>query len=843
MTGTEPYLHFPGNAMALISVLNRWQKDPSIGPNIAAWLTVPSREAIWSDFPPALDSRLVSFLESQGIQRLYQHQERCLQSILDGKNVVLSTGTASGKSLAYQLPILDEILNNEQSKALLIFPTKALARDQLAWLNAFPEVTASPYDGDTPQNQRKAIRENANIIISNPDMLHLGILPYHTHWADFFAHLKFIVLDEIHIYRGVFGSHVANLIRRLKRITSHYGSSPQYILTSATIGNPLGLGTSLLEGDLILIDEDTSSRGEKHFLIYNPPIVDPKFGLRASMQREAVRLADDLISSGLQTITFGRSRRSVEFMLSRLRERSSVDPQSLQAYRSGYLASQRRALEAGLRSGEIRGIAATTALELGVDIGGLDASVMAGYPGTVAGTWQQAGRSGRGENPSLAVLALSATPLDQYISLHPEFLFSSRPESALINANNLLIALAHIKCAAYELPFEKEACFGTFTKEDTDELLSVLESMGVVHNSGGNYYWMADAYPSAEVSLRSTSPRQFSLQLIDDESHRSLLGTIDEESAMWMIHPGAVYFHQGNSYLVESLDLDHHQALLVPFYGDHYTEAVKNVDFESLDLLGEDKIPGAIKHYGEIQVTSLVTAYKKINWNRYELLGTESLDLPPSMLQSMGFWLTLSEETETRLRDIGSWNSSPNDYGPNWKLIRQEVISRDEHTCAVCSHVFSDSILHVHHKSPLRSFSSLAEANQLSNLITLCPRCHQRAETVVRVNSGLGGLGYLLHNLAPLLLMCDPRDLGLYAEHSSPFGGGRPTILLYEQIPAGIGFSHFLYNHIQELLELSFSVLRGCQCENGCPGCVGPGGELGSGGKKETEAILEILCQ
>lgn len=829
--------------MPLISLLHRWKKDPSIGPNIAARLTLPSREPAWADFPPALDSRLNSFLKNQGIRRLYQHQEQCLRYIRQGKNIVISTGTASGKSLSYQLPIIDKILKNDHSKALLLFPTKALARDQLAWLNEFPDIKAFAYDGDTPQNQRKTIRENANIIISNPDMLHIGILPYHTHWTDFFSRLKFIVLDEIHIYRGVFGSHVANLLRRLKRITRHYGSCPQYILTSATIGNPLQLGNSLLEDDLVLIDEDTSSQGEKHFLIYNPPVIDHKFGLRASMQREAVRLSDNLINSGLQTIIFGRSRKSVEFILSRLRERSSFDSQALQAYRSGYLAEQRRELEFGLRSGDIRCIAATTALELGVDIGGLDASVMAGYPGTIAGTWQQAGRSGRGDNPSLAVLVLSATPLDQYIALHPDFLFSSRPENALINANNLLIALAHIKCAAYELPFENGERFGTFDINETSELLSVLENMRLVHKSDGKIFWMSDHYPSADVSLRSTSPQQISLQVTDADGQISLLGTIDQESAPWMIHPGATYFHQGYSYLVESLDLELQKASLIPFDGDYYTVPIKKVELESLHLLGEKMISGAIKYYGEIQVTSCVDAFKIINWNKYELLGTEKLNLPPSILNSMGFWLTLSEGTETLLRESSSWHSSPNNYGPDWKHIRQIVLARDEYICAMCHHAFPDSVLHVHHKTPLRSYSSLDEANNLSNLISLCPRCHQRAEAVVRVNSGLRGLGYLLHNLAPLLLMCDLRDLCLYADHSSPFGSGRPTILLYERVPAGIGFSLFLYESFSELLDMSLSVLRDCPCENGCPGCVGPGGELGSGGKEETKAILDLLCR
>ena len=827
--------------MPLLPLLNRWKKDPSIGPNIAAWLTIPSRNPRWSNFPPNLDERLKNYLETRGVFKLYQHQEDCYREIILGKDVVLSTGTASGKSLSYQLPILDEILKNNHSTALLLFPTKALARDQLTWLTKIPDIAAFPYDGDTPQNQRKSIRDKADIIISNPDMLHLGILPYHTHWGEFFSQLKFIVLDEIHMYRGVFGSHVANLLRRLKRITSHYGSNPQYILTSATIGNPLQLGISLIENDLVLIDEDTSSRGEKHFLIYNPPIINPQFGLRANMQSETIRLADDLITSGLQTIIFGRSRRSVEFMLSRLKDRSSLPDQALQAYRSGYLAEERRQLESDLRSGDIRCITATTALELGVDIGGLDASLLAGYPGTIASTWQQAGRSGRGDNPSLSILSLSATPLDQYIALHPDFLFSTHPEHALINPDNLLIVLSHIKCAAYELPFKAGDRFGVLKSDQTFELLTVLKNLRYIHHTGEKFYWMSDDYPASDISLRSTSPQQVSLQVTGDDGQISLLGTVDRESAPWMVHPGAIYLHQGNSYRVETLDFDKHKAELVPFQDEYYTEAVKNVEFESLNLLGEEDIPGAIKYYGEIQVTSVVNSYKKINWKRYELLDSVKLDLPPTVLNSVGFWLALSEETEEILRRSGDWHSSPNEYGPDWMDIRLQVLSRDEHTCAVCGRSLPASDLHIHHKTPLRSFSSLTEANQLSNLISLCPRCHQRAETVVRVRSGLSGLGYLIHNLAPLLLMCDPGDLGLYTEYDSPLGFGRPIILIYEQIPAGIGFSHFLFEHIPELIEKAVSVLQGCPCESGCPACVGPGGELGLGGKEETAAILDVL--
>jgi len=559
------------------------------------------------------------------------------------------------------------------------------------------------------------------------------------------------------------------------------------------------------------------------------------------MQRETIRIADEVISAGLQTIIFGRSRRSVEFMLTRLQDRPSLASKTLRAYRSGYLASQRREIESGLRSGEIRGITATSALELGVDIGGLDACLLAGYPGSIAGAWQQAGRSGRGDSPSLAVLMLSSNPLDQYIGLHPDFLLASSPESALINADNLLIALSHLKCAAYELPFDKEVPFGSFTVEQTSQLLTALENMGKVYISDQKAFWMSDDYPAADISLRTTSPQQISLQLINFDGIPANLGTIDKESAFWMVHPGAIYLHQGISYRVDQLNLDQHKAILAPFEGDYYTEAVKKLDFKSLDKPTSKDIPGGMKSYGEIEVTSSVVSYKKISWKRYEVLGTESLSLPPSTLTSMGFWITLSEGTEAVLRDTGSWNSSPNAYGPDWEDIRREVLARDKHTCVMCGRLFPHSTLHVHHIKPFRSFSSPREANHLSNLISLCPRCHQRAETVVRVNSGVRGLGFLLHNLAPLLLMCDPGDLGLFTDVVSPLGDQRPIVLLYEHAPAGIGFSQFLFDHISDLLRKALHVVRSCPCQNGCPACVGPGGELGSGGKKETEAILSIL--
>ena len=828
--------------MSLTSFLKRWKSDPSIAPNISAWQVFPKREPEYADLPFNLDQRLKSHLISQGIQSLYLHQYQAWQEIQSGHNIAQVTGTASGKTLSYMLPVLHNLLENGSRRALFLYPTKALAHDQLDALEAFSVVTAAAYDGDTPTGHRAGIRRSSQIIVSNPDMLHLGILPYHTHWEGFFSNLHYVVLDEMHTYRGVFGSHVANVIRRLKRVANHYGSSPQFLLTSATIGNPLAHAEALIEEQVILIAKDYSSRGEKHFLIFNPPVIDDALGLRVGMQRESVRLASEIINAGFQTILFGRSRKSVEFMLTKLRNNSSIPPDSIRAYRSGYLPSQRREIESGLRSGQVRAVAATTALELGIDIGGLDASIIAGYPGSIAGAWQQAGRSGRADNPSLSLLVASSNPLDQYLALYPEYLFNSNPESALIDPDNLLIALNHIQCAAYEIPFEDSDRFGNFSHLETKELLDFLQQSGILHQSQNKYFWMKDAYPAAGFSLRTTSNQQVTLKLVNSAAKISVLGIIDKESAYWMVHPGAIYLHQGESFLVDNLNLESNIASLSPINPDYFTEPERQTSFTVEKLLEKCPLRAAEKSLGEITVTTQVSGYKKIKWSQYEILGRESLNLPSTSLKTTGFWITLSSETEAAIREIELWSSSPNEYGPDWSTLRETILLRDENTCQVCGKSGDNNPLHVHHKKPLRGFPSFEEANQLDNLITLCFRCHNRAESVVRVNSGIRGLGYVLHSLSPLFLMCDPGDLGVHTDFNSPLGDGRPVVLIHEQIPAGIGFSKSLYDKAKELLETAFELVRACSCLEGCPSCVGPGGEKGYGGKMETLAILELLC-
>jgi DEAD/DEAH box helicase domain-containing protein len=827
--------------MTLSDLLSRWRADPSIGPNFSTWETIPRRQPRFAPFPEDLHPTLRESLRSAGIRQLYLHQEKVWQLIKRKQHTAIVTGTASGKTLAYNLPVLDQLYQDPGLRALYLFPTKALAHDQLEVLHELGPLPAASYDGDTPARDRPGIRRRAHLVISNPDMLHLGILPHHTEWSLFFEQLRFVVLDEMHTYRGVFGSHVANVIRRLKRTASHYGSEPTFITTSATIGNPQELAEQLIEEPVELVDEDTSSRGEKHFLVYNPPIVDQKLGLRAGMQRESERLVRDALACQLQTILFGRSRKSVEFMISRLRETSGLPQAALQAYRSGYLPAQRREIEAGLRSGRIRLAAATNALELGIDIGGMDAAVLAGYPGTISSTWQQAGRSGRSDQPSVSVLVVSSQPLDQYLAHNPDYLLKRSPERALINPDNLLILLTHIQCAAFELPFQAGDAFGKLSPELTGQFLAYLSEAGFLHHSRDSFYWMKDSYPAGEFSLRTTSPDQVILRHAVPDQQAEVLGTVDSESAPWMVHPGAVYLHQGETYLVDELDLDHLTADLVTAAPAYYTEPQKETSVQCLEKVDSKTIPGGSKHLGELKITTRVVGFKKISWTDYQPLGQEPLDLPPSEMDTTGFWIALNSTMIDRLESAGSWNSANLDYGPDWQEHRLAVLERDQSSCQVCGQRLSPAQLHVHHLQPLRSFRSLKEANQLDNLLTVCPRCHRRLENVVRVRSGLTGLGYLFHHLAPLLLMCDRHDLGVHIDPESPLENSKPTALLYENIPAGIGFSRVLYQNQELLISQALELVSTCPCQDGCPSCVGPGGELGRGSKPETTAILEEL--
>ncbi len=868
--------------------MNAWRTDPGIAPNIAAWRTFPARPARCVPFPQDLHPLLSSVLAEQGIQALYTHQAAAWQHVQDGRHPVVVAGTASGKTLCYNLPVLDRLLRDPQARALYLFPTKALAQDQKETLSQLLVAVehasrgsldlhangANPsafhvatYDGDTPGQSRPAIRTTARLVITNPDMVHAGILPHHTRWVDFFRSLHFVVIDELHAYRGVFGSHVANVLRRLKRIAHFYGASPQFILTSATIANPVELAERLIEEPVVLVDDDGAGRAARHFLIYNPPIVNHDLGLRRSALLEGTRLADALLQHGVQTIVFARTRQSVELGLRYLRERagdsvglqgqeaSRRDDNQIRGYRSGYLAGRRRAIERGLRDGRVRAVVATNALELGIDIGGMGAAVLAGYPGTIAGTWQQAGRAGRQIRPdpqdgpsggteegaaSLATLVATASPLDQFLARHPDYFFERSPEQGLINPDNLLILLAHVRCAAFELPFHAGESFGRVEGRQVAELVQFLLESGVLHRSGDRYFWMADRYPAQEISLRNASPEAVVLQAQDGDEWVTV-GQVDQASAHWMVHPGAVYLHEGTAYLVEELDLEQRFAYLRPVELDYYTQAHSETSVRLLDKLEEAAARGSVKARGELCITEQVVGFRKIRWFTHEHLGAGEVSLPPTELVTTGYWLALTEETVDHLRAAGAWTSEPNDYGPNWVRMRDLARARDGYRCQQCGVPERGRSHDVHHKIPFRTFTSYQQANQLSNLVTLCPACHRRAEQVVRTRSGLAGLAFALGHLAPLFLMCDARDIGVHSDPQSPLAEGQPVVVLYDQVPAGVGFSERLFEVHDTLMSHACELVATCECADGCPSCVGPAGEAGTGGKREALSILKAL--
>jgi DEAD/DEAH box helicase domain-containing protein len=833
--------------MSIEKILAIWNSDPAVIENITAWRTQPAAAAVWKDMPPGVQPALVRALSANQIDRLYSHQVEAWEQAQAGSHLVVVTGTSSGKTLCYNLPVLDHLMRSPQSRALYLFPTKALAQDQLQNLQKLlagmdaqeNPIVANIYDGDTASSARPTIRTRSRLILSNPDMLHAGILPHHTIWAEFFRNLKYVVIDEIHTYRGVFGSHVANLIRRLKRIARFYGSQPQFILTSATIANPTDFAERLIEAPIHLINRDGAVHGERNFIIYNPPIINREVGLRRSSLLESVRLTSDLLFEGVQTLVFSKTRRSVELILSYLRAQST-DPTLVRGYRSGYLAAERREIESGLRLGTTRAVVATNALELGIDIGGVDAIVLAGYPGTIAATLQQAGRAGRKTEASLAVLVASADALDQFLAHHPEYILQRSPERALIQPNHILIALNHIRCAAFELPFENGEAFGKLESEVVAGYLQYLEAEGILHQSRGRYFWMADQYPANGISLRSSSPESVLLE-VEDEGIWKTIGQVDLASAYWMVHPEAVYLHEGQQFVVDNLDLEKKIAFLQPLHLDYYTEPMQESTVEKTAILKSDRVQGGGKAYGELIITNQVTGFRKVKWLTREILGTGALDLPQTQLNTTGFWLQLDPATVDRLQAEGLWNNAPNDYGSSWPRQRQRALERDQHRCQICGALEINAPHHVHHKKPFRTFPSAEAANQLENLITVCPNCHHKVETAVRMRSGLAGLAYVLGKLAPLFLMCDERDLGVTSDPQSPLADGQPAAVIFDNIPAGIGLSEQLYDLYEELVNQAFEIVSTCDCADGCPSCVGPAGENGAGGKRETLAIFSIL--
>jgi len=717
----------------------------------------PATSGTYREVPASVNPVLRRALADRGIGQLYSHQAEAVEAVERGQNVVVVTPTASGKTLCYNLPVLNLLAADPCARAMYLFPTKALAEDQLHELQSAidemgSEVRAFTYDGDTPQDARKAIRQRANIVLTNPDMLHAGILPHHTRWAKLFENLRYIVVDELHYYRGVYGSHLANLLRRLKRVCEFYGSKPIFICCSATIANPRELAEALTELPFQVVDLNGAPRGERFFVFYNPPVVNRQLGIRRSYIGEARRIALEFIEHRLQTLVFANNRLATELLVTYLKdavERGPLPKDAVRGYRGGYLPRERREIERKLRDGEIRAVVATNALELGIDIGSLDAVVMAGYPGTIASTWQRAGRAGRRQSASAAVLVASSAPLDQYIVEHPDYFFGRSPEHAYINPDNLEILLAHLKCAAFELPIQGGEKFGA---HDSAQMCSFLEEAGFLHHSAGAWHWTSDSYPADATSLRSVSSDNF--VVVDITGDPEVIAEVSFTTALTTLHEKAIYLHEARQYHVERFDYKERKAYVRRVNCDYYTDAIDYTQVQTLEQFEGEPFAGASKCHGDVRVNRQIVGFKKIKFYTGENVGAGNLSMPEQEMHTTAFWLYFPAEFMARFADL----------------------------------------------------------------------------TPDEKRSGLAGLGNALRTVAALLLMCDPRDLGVAFSEE-------PNLYLYDCYPGGVGQSAPLYRMADRLVKLTFELLAGCECEAGCPSCVGPAGEIGERGK---EAALRI---
>jgi DEAD/DEAH box helicase domain-containing protein len=730
----------------------------------------PAREALCRPVPDSVSAALRTALSARGIEQLYSHQAQAFEALAAGRNVVVVTPTASGKTLCYNLPVLNSLIADPEARALYLFPTKALAEDQLAEFNAIVEamgsgIRAFTYDGDTPQDARKSIRERANVVLTNPDMLHAGILPHHTKWAKCFENLRFLVVDELHYYRGVYGSHFANILRRLRRICDFYGSKPRFVCCSATIANPKELAESLTAEPFELIGENGAPSGEKYVVFYNPPVVNRQLGIRRSYLQEARRVAVEFLEQGQQTLVFANNRLATEVLVTYLKDASARMPMGAEAvrgYRGGYLPRERREIERGLRSGEIRAVVSTNALELGIDIGSLDGVVMAGYPGTIASTWQRAGRAGRRGATSVAVLIASSAPLDQYIIEHPDYFFGQPPEHAHINPDNLEILLNHLKCAAFELPIRDGETFGPY---DAAELCRFLEEHKLLHHSAGAWHWTSDTYPADAISLRAVTSDNF--VVIDTSGEPKVIAEVAFPAALTELHEKAIYLHEARQYQVEKFDYEGRKAYVRRVECDYFTDAIDYTQVKEIARFDDTPLGGAFARHGEVRVNRQIVGFKKVKFYTMENVGAGQLSMPEQEMHTTAFWLHFPAEVLASLPDLSSADKQ----------------------------------------------------------------------------GGLVGLGNALRAVSALLLMCDPRDLGVSI--TEDIGGGlkswEPDLFLYDSYPGGVGLSAPLHRMAEKALRFAADLIARCGCEAGCPSCVGPSGEVGDRGKEAARRLLAAI--
>ncbi len=639
--------------MNVAQVIDTLRADTAFMRNLTTWQTLDVRPARYAPFPEAMNPKLAAGLEKRGIRQLYTHQHQAIEAVLAGKNVCVVTPTASGKTLCYNAPVLNCLLDNPKARALYLFPTKALSQDQVTELKTTIDeldvkIGAHTFDGDTPSSARKAVRSAGHIVVTNPDMLHSGILPHHTIWIRLFENLKFVVIDEIHHYRGVFGSHLANVVRRLKRICAFYGADPQFICCSATIANPKELAEKVIEKPVELVDDNGAPAGEKHFLFYNPPVVNADLGIRLSAVKEVSRLAGRLLSKDIQSIVFARSRLRVEILTTYLKEavrRMGKDHRLVRGYRGGYLPTERREIEQGLREGKVMSVISTNALELGIDIGALDVCIMTGYAGSVASTWQQAGRAGRRNTVSLIVLVASSAPLDQYIIDHPEYFFEQNPENGTVDPNNLIILASHLKCAAFEIPFTEGESFG-LDEHSTAEILDYLAENRVLRKARNKWHWSADTYPAEDISLRTAAPGN--VVILDTSDNGRVIGEVDFFAAPVELYQNAIYMHQSAQYTIDELDLDDRKAYARPVEVDYYTDAEMKVDLKVLDCFAQSPAEEAQRCSGEVSVTWFPTKYKKIKFGTHENVGWGEIHLPEQTMHTTGYWIEFPEDAAER---------------------------------------------------------------------------------------------------------------------------------------------------------------------------------------------------
>jgi DEAD/DEAH box helicase domain-containing protein len=856
-------------------VLDLFAQRDRTGETLTAVRHFPAREAQWAEFPSWVSADLRAAYLSKGIRRPYTHQGAAAEAVHAGKNIVVVTPTASGKTLCYNLPVLNEILEKPDTRALYLFPTKALAQDQLAELhdlntrldNFFGVFT---YDGDTPADARKAIREKSHIVLTNPDMLHTGILPHHTKWTRLFENLRYIVIDELHTYRGVFGSHLCNVLRRLKRIANFYGRDPQFICCSATIGNPGELATRLLEAEVEVLNANGAPAAEKTFVFYNPPVVNRALGIRRSYINESSRVAQEFLKRDMQTMVFANSRLHTELLLTYLQQANPQTlgkPDTISGYRGGYLPGERREIERGLRDGRIRGVVATSAMELGIDVGSLDTVVMAGYPGTIAATWQRAGRAGRRSGSSCAVLVASSAPLDQFIIRHPDYFFGNTPEQAFIQPENLEILLNHLKCAAFELPITPEEKIGDV---DLQDLCARLSEAGYLHKAGENYHWTHEAYPADTVSLRSVTSDNFII--IDITGAPNVIGEVDFPSALTTVHEKAIYMHGGTQFHVDHLDFQERKAYVKKVDVDYYTDAIRYTQVRILEtaatandatapLVGAQLYPeagrDAAPHLGTVAVNSIprmseasshshgdvlirsqVIGFKKIKLFTNENIGAGQLQLPENEMHTTAYWITL----ERPLLDSLPFTVSERQSGMFGLLHALESVAtlllmcdkRDlataigERPPAPESPGVPPAFVGAQHAAP--------HLGTIENGGVVAPPRLGKIENVGSIENvgDLAGPGPDADAFTPT------RVQNAIGPNAKEFF--EPNLYLHDAYPGGIGFSEPLFHAHQLLVQKTRELISACPCNDGCPSCVGPAGDLAPRAKEAALAILDRLC-